>query len=94
MHVASWLLTNNLVVFIYLSEDEKTCRMSYVSYWGSRTEFYCNVEDIQPIECSKKDFFNHKIKVNGFNKLFKIINRDATIFNNAKFRLVFGSNVI
>lgn len=68
--------------------------MSYVSYWGSRTELYCNVEDIQPIENSKRDFFNQKIKVNGFNKPFKIINRDATIFNNAKFRLVFGSNVI
>lgn len=92
--MTSWLLTNNLVVFVYLSEDQQKCRMSFISYWGYREELYCDVEDIEPIECSKLDIFNHKIKVKGRKKTFKIISRDAVIFNNAKFRLVFGSNII
>lgn len=94
LHAVSLLCSNNLVVFVYLCQDEQKCRMSYVSYWGKRQELYCNIEDVKPIECSKLDFLNHKIKLNGNKNTFKIILRDATIYNNAKLRKVFGSNVI
>lgn len=82
------------MVFVYLSKDEQHCRMSYISYWGNREELYCHIEDIEPIECSKLSILNHKVKVKGRESTFKIISRDATIFNNAKFRLIFGSNII
>lgn len=94
IHLASLLLTNNLVIFVYMSEDEQMCRMSYVSYWGKRAELYCNIEDIEPITFSKLDLFNYKIKVKGNNNTFKMVIADATFFNNAKFRLAFGSEII
>jgi hypothetical protein len=68
--------------------------MSYISYWGKRKELYCNIDDVKPIEYSTLDIFNHKIKLNGNKNTFKIILRDATIYNNAKLRKVFGSEVI
>lgn len=79
---------------MYLSQDEQKCRMSYISYWGKRKELYCNIHDVKPVECSKLDILNHKIKLNGNKSTFKIILRDATIYNNAKLRKILGSNVI
>jgi len=68
--------------------------MSYITYWGKRAELYCNIEDIEPIVCSKFDILHYKINIKENNSKFKIITRDATIFNNAKFRKVFGDDVI
>lgn len=68
--------------------------MSYISYWGKRKELYCNIKDIEPIRCSKFDFFNHKIVLKGNLNTFKITIRDATILNSAKFRQIFGSTII
>lgn len=68
--------------------------MSYISYWGNREELYCNIEDVEPIKCSKLQYLNNKINVNGSKIKFKIILRNATIFSNAKFRQIFGSEVI
>lgn len=82
------------MVFAYLSEDEKKCRLSYVSYWGNREELYCDIDDIEPIKYSKVQILNNKIQLNGSKIKYKIIIRDATIFNNAKFRKVFGSDII
>lgn len=80
---------------MYLSQDEQKCRMSYISYWGNRKELYCNVEDIEPIKPSKLNLLNHKIKLKGSENTYKIIiNIEAVIFNNPKFRKVFGSNVM
>ncbi|CAI6362365.1 unnamed protein product [Macrosiphum euphorbiae] len=94
LHIASWIISNNLVVFAYISKDDQTCRMSYISYWGNREELYCNIEDIRPIEISKLSFLNHKIKLDGSSITLKIITRNSTILNNAKFRKVFGSDII
>lgn len=68
--------------------------MSYISYWGNREELYCNIEDVELVKCSKLQFLNNKIKLNGSKIKFKIVLHDATIFNNAKFRQIFGSEVI
>lgn len=68
--------------------------MSYISYWGNREELYCNIEDIRPIEISKLSFLNHKIELIGSSMKLKIITHDSTILNNAKFRKVFGSDII
>lgn len=94
LHVASWLISNNLVVFVYLSKDEKKCRMSYISYWGNREELLCSMEDIKPIKCSKLSIFSYKIQFEKNKNSLKLITRDATIFNNAKCRKVFGSDVV
>ncbi|XP_026806597.1 transmembrane protein 186 [Rhopalosiphum maidis] len=94
LHFASWIVSNNLVVFVYTNKDDQKCRISYISYWGNRKELYCNVEDITPIELSKLSLLNHKIKLKGNSITLKIITRNSTIFNNAKFRKVFGSNII
>ncbi|XP_025194861.1 transmembrane protein 186 [Melanaphis sacchari] len=94
LHIASWVISNNLVVFVYLSKNDQRCRMSYISYWGNREELYCNIEDITPIELSKLSILNHKIKLKGNSITFKIITRNSTILNNAKFRKVFGRNII
>ncbi|CAH1736410.1 transmembrane protein 186 [Aphis gossypii] len=94
LHIASWLISNNLVVFVYISEDDQRCRMSYISYWGNRKELYCNIEDITPIECSKFNLLNHKIEFENSPMKLKIITRNSTILNNAKFRKIFGSNII
>lgn len=68
--------------------------MSYISYWGNREELYCNIEDIRPIQISKLSLLNHKIKLDGSSITLKIITRNSTILNNAKFRKVFGSDII
>jgi len=68
--------------------------MSYISYWGNRKELYCNIEDITPIECSKFNLLNHKIEFEESPMKLKIITRNSTILNNAKFRKVFGNNII
>lgn len=95
LYLTTRLLSNNLVVFAYLSQDEQKCRMSYISYWGDRKELYCNIEDVEPIECSKLNLLNNKIKLKGSKQVYKIIiNNDAVIFNNAKCRKVFGNNVL
>lgn len=97
LHIASWLLSNNLVVFVYLSEDEQKCRMSYISYWGNREEIFCNTDDIKPIECPKSlvsKFLNHKVYLKDNENTYKMITFDATILNNAKFRRAFGKNII
>lgn len=79
---------------MYLSKDEKKCRLSYVSYWGNREELLCDIEDIDVIKCSKLSIFSHKIQFKKNKNTLKLITRDATIFNNAKCRKVFGSDVI
>lgn len=94
LHIASWIISNNLVVFVYISEDDQRCRMSYISYWGNREELYCNIEDIRPIEFSKLSLLNHKIILEDSSIKLKIITRNSTILNNAKFRKVFGSDII
>ncbi|KAL5233208.1 hypothetical protein ACI65C_000618 [Semiaphis heraclei] len=94
LHIASWIISNNLVVFVYISEDDQRCRMSYISYWGNREELYCNIEDIKPIEISKLSLLNHKINLIGSSITLKLITRNSTILNNAKFRKVFGSDII
>jgi len=68
--------------------------MSYISYWGNREELYCNIEDIRPIEFSKLSLLNHKIILEDSSIKLKIITRNSTILNNAKFRKVFGSDII
>jgi len=88
------MISNNLVVFAYISEDDQRCRMSYISYWGNREELYCNIEDIRPIEISKLSLLNHKVKLNGNSITLKIITRNSNILNNSKFRKVFGSYII
>lgn len=94
LHIASWIISNNLIVFVYMSEDDRRCRMSYISYWGNREELYCNTEDIIPIEFSKFSLLNHKVKLKESSITLKIVTRNSTILNNAKFRKVFGSNII
>jgi len=94
LHFASWIVSNNLVVFVYTNKDDQKCQISYISYWGNRKELYCNIEDITPIELSKLSLLNHKIKLKGNSITLKIITRNSTIFNNAKFRKVFGNNII
>lgn len=94
LHIFSFFLSNNTVVFVYLNKDEQECRISYISYWGKRTELYCNIEDIEPIQYSKYNFLIHKITLKTNGKTLKIITRDATIFSNDKFRKIFGSNII
>lgn len=94
LHIVSWIVSNNLVIFVYTSKDDQRCRMSYLSYWGNRKELYCNIEDIKPIEFSKLSFLNHKIRLKGNSITFKIITHNSTILNNAKFRIVFGNNII
>lgn len=79
---------------MYISEDDQSCRMSYISYWGNREELYCNIEDIKPIEISKLSLLNHKINLIGSSITLKLITRNSTILNNAKFRKVFGSDII
>lgn len=68
--------------------------MSYLSYWGNRVELYCNIEDIEPIKYSKLSILYHKIQLKDCKNTLKLITRDATIFNNAKCRKVFGSDVV
>lgn len=68
--------------------------MSYISYWGNREELLCNIEDIESIKYSKLSIFSHKIQFQRNKNSLKLITRDATIFNNAKCRKVFGSNII
>ncbi|XP_050423516.1 transmembrane protein 186 [Adelges cooleyi] len=94
LYTSSWILSDYLVVFVYISDDEKKCRMSYISFWGARKELYCNVDDIQPIQCSKLDIFNNKVKIKNNNKTFKIVLPNSTIMNNAKLRILFGDEVI
>lgn len=94
LHIASWLVSNNLVVFVYISKDEKKCRMSYISYWGNREELLCNIEDIKLIKCSKLSIFSYKIQFKKNKNSLKLITREAIIFNNAKCRKVLGSDVI
>ncbi|XP_050524003.1 transmembrane protein 186-like [Daktulosphaira vitifoliae] len=89
-----WLLSDRLVIYAYISDDELKCRMSYISFWGNRNELYCNIDDIKPIKNSKLDFFNHKIKFVNNNNSFKIILQDSTIINNAKFRKIFGDQIM
>lgn len=77
-----------------MSEDEQNCQMSYISYWGKRSEIFCDIKDIEPIKCTKLDVLNYKIKLNGNDKTFKIILQGADIYNSAKFRKVFGDEII
>ncbi|VVC40812.1 Hypothetical protein CINCED_3A008950 [Cinara cedri] len=95
LHLVTMFLSNNLVVYVYISPDEQKCRMSYVSYWGDRAELYCDIEDIEPIKYSKLDLLNNKIKVNGNKRIFKIIiNNDSIILNSSKLRKVLGSDLV
>lgn len=93
-HIASWLISNNFIVFVYLSEDGQNCRMSYISFWGKRAEIFCNIDDIEPVKCSKLDILGYKIKLKGNDNTYKISLHGADIYNNAKFRKIFGDEII
>lgn len=68
--------------------------MSYISYWGDRSELFCDIEDIESIECSKYNFLNHKIKLKENKNTLKICLHQSIIFNNAKLRKILGCDII
>lgn len=87
------LLCNNVVGFIYLNEDQKSMKLSYVNYWGKRKDV-----DLQPINIiplSKTNIRNNKmyntLKLSIIKKPLKLYIKDGEILDEECFSNIFGS---
>ncbi|EZA57474.1 hypothetical protein X777_02482 [Ooceraea biroi] len=80
------IFCNNLVGYIYLKQDNSRIILSYVNYWGKRTDLESPVNDVIPMSDNPRritDFLFKKIT---------FLSRKETLKLNMKFGLITHDN--
>lgn len=84
---------NNLIGLVYLKEDSKNIKISYLSTWGKRVDMYIDISEMcdptnEPIRMINK--FYQIIRFHSSNKILKLSVSYGQIVDKKKFQNTFG----
>lgn len=84
---------NNFVGFVYINNEEKTVKLSYIDFWGKRKDEIVKMEDIVPmcdLTRSVTDSLYLKVKRYSMKDTLKLNLQLGHILDESSFNKVFA----
>lgn len=94
MFYSSGLAFHKCIGFLYLSEDEKTVKLSYLNYWGKRVDLELPSEDFLYFSELPKQYtdpFYKTVILYSRQDKFKLYLSGCHIIHREKFTKIFGN---